>query len=156
MVRRYGRAKRGERLVDHSPHGHWKTMTFIGALRNTGMTAPMVFDGPVCGASFYAWVEQCLLPTLKKGDVVVMDNLASHKIPGIRRLIRSVGARVFYLPPYSPDLNPIENCFSKVKSWLRKMKERTIDGVIAAIATIIDTITPKECMGYFANAGYSI
>jgi transposase len=146
---------RGQRLIDYSPHGHWKTLTFIGALRHTGMTAPMVFDRPICGSSFYVWLEQCLLPTLNKGDVVIMDNLVCHKVAGIREMIKSVGARIFYLPPYSPDLNPIENCFSKIKAWLRKMKERTIDGIHNALGHILDTIKSSECKNYFNNAGYN-
>lgn len=155
MIRTRGRSLKGERLLDYTPFGHWKTLTFIGALRQTGMTAPMVFDNPICGDSFQAWVKQCLLPTLKEGDVVIMDNLASHKSPIIRKLIRSKGARVFYLPPYSPDLNPIENCFSKIKAWMRKYKKRTIPELIKTLGQIIDTINTNECSNYFFNAGYA-
>ncbi len=156
MIRTRGRCKKGERLLDYTPFGHWKTLTFIGALRQSGMVAPMVFDSPICGDSFKAWVEQCLLPELKEGDVVIMDNLGSHKTPSIRKLIRSAGAKVFYLPPYSPDLNPIENCFSKVKSWLRKEKQTQIDELIKTTGKIIDMITPQEASNYFFNAGYAI
>lgn len=156
MIRTRGWSKKGERLLDYTPFGHWKTLTFIGALRQSGMIAPMVFDSPICGDSFKAWVEQCLLPELKEGDVVIMDNLSSHKTQSIRKLIRSVGAKVFYLPPYSPDLNPIENCFSKVKSWLRKERQTQIDELIKTTGKIIDMITSQEASNYFFNAGYSI
>lgn len=122
----------------------------------TGMAAPFVFDRPINGTSFAAWVEQALLPTLKQGDVVIMDNLASHKLPSIRKMIRAVGARVFYLPPYSPDLNPIENCFAKIKAYLRKMKECTIDGIHDALRKILEKIPQREIENYFFNAGYAI
>lgn len=154
MARRHGRAPRGQRLRASVPHGHWKTTTFIGGLRLTGMTAPMVLDGPMTGAWFQAYVEQILAPTLAPGDIVVLDNLAAHKNPAARAAVEAVGATLVFLPPYSPDLNPIENAFAKLKAMLRKAAARTIDQLWAAIATIIDTFSPKECANYFTAAGY--
>lgn len=136
------------------PHGHWKTTTFVGALRLSGMTAPMVLDGPINGAWFLAYVHQVLAPTLKPGDVVIMDNLAAHKSTPIRDAIEAVGARLLFLPPYSPDLNPIENAFAKLKAMLRKAAARSIDQLWDAIARIIQTYSPNECANYFAAAGY--
>ncbi len=134
MARRYGRCPRGQRLVTSVPWGHWKTTTFVAALRVDQVTAPCVFDGPIDGASFRAYVEQCLVPTLRPGDIVVMDNLASHKVGGIKQAIEAAGAKLRYLPPYSPDLNPIEQFFAKLKALLRKAAARTLDALIAAIA----------------------
>lgn len=156
MIRQYGRCVRGERLVDHSPHGHWKTSTFIGALRIDGMTAPVVFDGAVNGEIFLAYVKQILVPTLRPGDVVVMDNLSSHKVAGVREAIEAAGASVEYLPPYSPDLNPIENAFSKFKALLRKFGERTVDALWERIGSLIDLFTPNECRNYFRHCGYAL
>lgn len=136
------------------PHGHWKTTTFVGALRLSGMTAPMVLDGPMNGAWFLAYVQQVLAPTLKPGDVVIMDNLAAHKSTPVRDAIEAVGARLLFLPPYSPDLNPIENAFAKLKAMLRKAAARSIEQLWNAIARIIQTYSPKECANYFAAAGY--
>jgi transposase len=136
------------------PHGHWKTTTFEGALRLSGMTAPMVLDGPMNGAWFLAYVQQVLAPTLKPGDVVIMDNLAAHKSTPVRDAIEAVGARLLFLPPYSPDLNPIENAFSKLKALLRKAAARSIEQLWDAIARIIQTYSPHECANYFAAAGY--
>ena len=133
MARRHGRAPRGQRLRSSVPHGHWKTTTFVGALRLSGMTAPMVLDGPMNGAWFLAYVEQVLVPTLKPGDIVIMDNLPAHKGTAVRLAIEAVGAALRFLPPYSPDLNPIENAFSKLKAHLRKAAERTVDGLWAQI-----------------------
>jgi transposase len=155
MIRQYGRCAKGERLVDHTPHGHWKTSTFIGALRIDGMTAPFVFDGAVNGDIFLAYVEQFLAPTLKEGDIVVMDNLSSHKVKGVREAIEAAGARVEYLPPYSPDLNPIENAFSKFKALLRKFAERTVSALWDRIGGLIELFTPDECSNYFRHCGYS-
>jgi transposase len=155
MARRHGRAPRGQRLRSSVPHGHWKTTTFVGALRLTGMTAPMVLDGPMNGAWFLAYVEQVLAPTLKPGDMVIMDNLPAHKGASVRAAIEAVGARLLLLPPYSPDLNPIENAFSKLKAMLRKAAARTIDRLWDAIAQIIQTYSPQECANYFAAAGYN-
>jgi len=136
------------------PHGHWKTTTFVGALRLSGMTAPMVLDGPMNGAWFLAYVQQVLAPTLKPGDVVIMDNLAAHKSAPVRDAIEAVGARLLFLPPYSPDLNPIENAFAKLKAMLRKAAARSVDQLWDAIARIIQTYSPHECANYFAAAGY--
>ena len=136
------------------PHGHWKTTTFVGALRLSGMTAPMVLDGPMNGAWFLAYVQQVLAPTLKPGDVVIMDNLAAHKSTPVKDAIEAVGARLLFLPPYSPDLNPIENAFAKLKALLRKAAARSIEQLWDAIARIIQTYSPRECANYFAAAGY--
>ncbi len=154
MARRHGRAPRGQRLGCSVPHGHWKTTTFVGALRLSGMTAPMVLDGPMNGAWFLAYVQQVLAPTLKPGDVVIMDNLAAHKSTPVRDAIEAVGARLLFLPPYSPDLNPIENAFAKLKALLRKAAARSIEQLWDAIARIIQTYSPHECANYFAAAGY--
>ena len=149
-----GWAPKGKRLVDYAPHGHWKTTTFLAALRHDALTAPAVFDGPINGASFLAWVEQLLVPTLCKGDVVVMDNLGSHKVSGVREAIEAAGARILYLPPYSPDLNPIEQVFSKLKTLLRKTAARTVDALWSAIGNLLDSFSSDECSNYLANSGY--
>ena len=154
MARRHGRAPRGQRLSASVPHGHWKTTTFIGGLRLGGMTAPMVLDGPMTGVWFQAYVEQVLVPTLTSGDIVILDNLACHRNAAARRAIEAVGARLLFLPPYSPDLNPIENAFSKLKALLRKAAARSTDQLWKAIAQIIDTFTPNECANYYTAAGY--
>ena len=154
MARRRGRARRGQRCRAAVPHGHWKTTTFTGALRVGGMTAPMVLDGPMTGAAFQAYVEQVLAPTLRRGDTVVMDNLPAHKGIDVRRAIEAAGAILRYLPPYSPDLNPIENAFAKLKAFLRKAAARTIDGLWDAIRDALPLFTPAECANYFAAAGY--
>jgi transposase len=154
MARRYGRCPRGQRLIARVPWGHWKTTTFVAALRVDQITAPCVFDGPMDGASFRAYVEQCLVPTLRQGDVVVMDNLASHKVAGIKEAIEAAGAELRYLPPYSPDLNPIEQFFAKLKALLRKVAARTVEALIAAIAHALTKVTPRECSNYLANLGY--
>lgn len=154
MARRYGRAPRGERCRAPLPHGHWKTTTFVGALRLEGMTAPMVLDGAMHGAAFLAYVEQLLAPTLKPGDIVVMDNLPAHKPVAVRKAIETAGAELRFLPPYSPDFNPIEMAFSKLKAFLEKTAARTVEDLWDAIAQSIDTFTPAECQNYFAAAGY--
>lgn len=154
MARTHGRAPRGERLRAPVPHGHWKTTTFVGALRNTGMVAPMVLDGPINGVAFQAYIDQVLVPELKPGDIVVMDNLGSHKGAGVRAAIEAAGASLRYLPPYSPEFNPIENAFSKLKAMLRKAAARTIEGLWATIGGIVGAFTPAECANYFAAAGY--
>ena len=154
MARRYGRALRGQRLRASVPHGHWKTTTFVAGLRLTGLIAPFVLDGPINRDAFEVYVEKVLVPELRLGDVVVMDNLSSHKGPSVRALIEAAGATLLYLPPYSPDFNPIENAFAKLKALLRKAAERTIDGLWAAIGALIDTFTPSECANYFTAAGY--
>ena len=155
MTRRYGRALHGRRLIAKVPHGHWKTTTFVGALRATGMTAPLVVDGPMNGDTFLAYVQQHLTPTLRKGDVVIMDNLSSHKRQGVREAIESAGAELFYLPPYSPDLNPIELAFSKLKSMLCTAATRTVDELETTIGELIQRFTPQECNNYFRHCGYS-
>lgn len=155
MARRYGRAPRGNRLIGKIPHGHWKTTTFVAGLRATALTAPGVIDGPMNGNAFLAYVEQILAPTLKPNDIVVMDNLSAHKVPGVRQAIEATGARLLYLPPYSPDFNPIEQLFAKLKALLRKAAERSVDGLWNRIATLLDAFTPNECANYFRNAGYA-
>jgi transposase len=155
MARRYGRAPRGERVVAAIPHGHWKTTTLVAALRQDRVTAPCVFDGAINGERFVAWVEQGLAPTLLPGDIVVMDNLGSHKVAGVREAIEAAGAQVFYLPPYSPDLNPIEQVFAKLKAILRKVAARTVDALWQAIGRALDEFPAAECANYLRNAGYS-
>ncbi len=154
MARLRGRSPRGQRCVAALPHGHWKTITFVGALRATGMTAPMVLDGPMDGPAFEAYVGQVLLPTLRPGDIVVMDNLAAHKRPEVGNAIHAAGAWLLYLPPYSPDLNPIEMAFAKLKAALRKAAARSIDALLDAIAAAIAAFPAKECLNFFAEAGY--
>ena len=154
MARRYGWAPRGERLRAGVPHGHWKTTTFVAGLRLSGMIAPMVLDGPINGAMFTAYVEQFLVPELKPGDIVIMDNLGSHKAPAIRTAIEAAGAKLLYLPPYSPDFNPIENAFARLKALLRKAAKRTVEGLWTEIGRLVDLFTPQECANYFAAAGY--
>ena len=154
MARRYGRAPRGERCRAPVPHGHWKTTTFVGALTLEGMTAPMVLDGAMHGAAFLAYVEQILAPTLSRGDIVIMDNLLAHKPVKVRAAIEAVGAELRLLPPYSPDFNPIEMAFSKLKAFLKKTAARTVDDLWHAIAQGIETFTPDDCENYFAAAGY--
>lgn len=154
MARMRGRSKRGERCRAPIPHGHWKTTTFTGGLRLSGMTAPMVLDGPMTGPAFVAYVEQVLVPTLSPGDVVILDNLPAHKVSGVRAAIEAAGAEIRYLPPYSPDFNPIEQAFSKLKALLRKAAARTVPELWGAIASAIDQFTPAECANYFIHAGY--
>lgn len=154
MVRPRGRALQGERLVAHVPHGHWKTTTFLAALRVTGLTAPLVIDGAINGGLFRGWVEQHLVPTLRRGDIVIMDNLASHKVTGVRRAIESVGAEVAYLPPYSPDLNPIETVFSKLKWFMKTAARRTLEGLWSACAEASNLFKEPECRRHFQHAGY--
>lgn len=154
MARRHGRARRGQRLVAAVPHGHWKTTTFLAALRHDGLTAPCVFDGAINGERFRAWAEQALAPTLRPGDIVIMDNLPAHKVAGVRDAIQARGARLLYLPPYSPDLNPIEQAFAKLKALLRTAARRTVDGLWQAIGHALDAFSPAECARYLAHAGY--
>jgi transposase len=154
MVRHYGRCPRGERLIASVPYGHWKTTTFVAALRLGEITAPCVLDGPMDGISFRAYIEQFVVPILRPGDIVVMDNLASHKVAGIRETIEAAGAALRYLPPYSPDFNPIEQFFAKLKALLRKAAARTVDALITAIANVLTTVTPQECQNYLAHQGY--
>lgn len=147
--------RRGRRLSAKVPHGHWQTMTFLAALRVDRIDAPCVFDGPINGASFLAYVEQILVPTLKPGDVVVIDNLGSHKGKAVRGAIRAAGAHLIFLPPYSPDLNPIEQVFAKLKTMLRKAQERTVENVWKRIGALLPAFEPAECANYFTNSGYA-
>ncbi|WP_422679954.1 IS630 family transposase [Chelatococcus albus] len=155
MARRHGWAPRGERLRVGVPHGPWKTTTFVAGLTLRGMIAPFVLDGPINRVAFETHVEKVLVPALRPGDIVVMDNLSSHKGARVRELIEAAGASLLYLPPYSPDFNPIENAFAKLKALLRKAAERTVDGLWTAIGRLIDTFTPQESANYFAAAGYN-
>jgi transposase len=155
MARMHGWWRRGDPLKAHVPHGHWRTMTFLAALRCDQITAPCVFDGPINGESFRAYIDQILVPSLRPGDIVIMDNLGSHKSGAIRKAIRAAGARLFFLPPYSPDLNPIEQVFAKLKTLLRKAEERTMEGVWQRIGALLECFTPAECANYFRNSGYA-
>jgi transposase len=154
MTRLYGRAPRGKRLVSAVPHGHWKTSTFIGALRCDGLVAPSVFDGAINGELFLAYVEQVLVPTLKPGDIVIMDNLRSHKVAGVREAIEAAGATLLFIPPYSPDLNPIEMAFAKLKALLRAKAIRTVEALWNTLGTLVGCFTPKECANFFRHDGY--
>lgn len=155
MTRTHGWRARGARLVAKAPFGRWRTLTFLAALRHDRIEAPCVIDGPINGRSFLAYVEQILLPTLAPGDVVIMDNLGSHKGQAVRKAIRAAGAKLFFLPPYSPDLNPIEQVFAKLKTLLRKAEERTVEATWQRIGTLLSTFTPDECSNYLVNAGYA-
>ena len=154
MTRAHGPAPRGERLADAAPHGHWHTTTFVGALTARGFIAPMVLDGAINGEWFRAYVEQVLVPELRRGDVVVMDNLGSHTVAGARAAVEAAGCELLFLPPYSPDLNPIELAFSKLKRLLRSAAERTVDGVWSAVGRLLDRFRPAECRNYFRHCGY--
>jgi transposase len=154
MTPLYGRAERGERVIDYVPHGHWKTTTFLAALRHDGLTAPLVVDGAINGELFLTYVQQQLVPTLKEGDIVILDNLSSHKVAGVKKAMESVGAKVMYLPPYSPDLNPIENVFSKLKTLVRKLKLRKQEELGKKLGELCDVFSPQECQNYCRNAGY--
>jgi transposase len=154
MVRLYGWADVGRRLVDAVPHGHWKTSTFIAGLRQDGLIAPCVFNGAINGELFLAYIEQVLVPTLASGDIVIMDNLASHKAAGVRHAIEAAGARLLYLPPYSPDLNPIEQAFAKLKAMLRARALRTVEALWNAIGDLVACFSPTECANFLRHAGY--
>ena len=154
MTRLRGRALKGERLVAKVPYGHWKTTTFLAGLRVDGLTAPVVIDGAINGAVFLAYVHQQLVPTLSAGDIVVMDNLSAHKVVGVREAIEAVGARVVYLPPYSPDLNPIELVFAKFKWLVRSANERSMEGLWQLCGKLLDRFTADECRNYFRHCGY--
>ena len=149
-----GRCPKGSRCRGQAPYGHWHTTTFVCALRTGGLVAPCVFDGPINGHAFRAWVQQALVPVLQSGDIVVMDNLGSHKVAGIAAAIESVGAQVRYLPPYSPDYNPIEQVFAKFKVLLRKTAARTMDALWAACGALLDQFSAAECERYIGHAGY--
>jgi transposase len=155
MTRTHGRSRRGTRLVASVPQGRWHTLTFLAALRSDRIDAPCVIDGPINGQSFLAYVEQVLVPTLRQGDVVIIDNLGSHKGKAVRQAIRAAGAKLFFLPPYSPDLNPIEQVFAKLKTLLRKAAERTVEATWKRIGALLHCFTPAECANYFKNAGYA-
>jgi len=155
MTRLRGWSPRGSKLIARVPHGHWKTLTFLAALRHDRIDAPCVFDGPINGDSFTAYVEQFLVPTLAPGDIVIMDNLGSHKGPAVRKAIRAAGARLLFLPPYSPDLNPIEQVFAKLKLLLRKAAERSVEATWRRIGSLLDAFPPNECANYLRNSGYA-
>ena len=155
MTRTYGRSEIGTRLLQKTPHGRWETTTFIGALRSTGFVAPLTIDGPINGPLFLAWIEQHLAPVLNEGDVVVMDNLGSHKSQAVRRAIRAAGAHLLFLPPYSPELNPSEQAFAKLKHWMRKTAARSRETLWRAVGDILNRFTPEECANYLKNAGYA-
>ena len=155
MTRRYGWGPKGDRLVDASPYGHWRATTFVAGLRRAGLTAPLVLDGPMNGKAFRAYVVQFLAPTLSPGDVVVMDNLAAHKVAGVREAIAAAGASILYLPPYSPDLNPIEQMFAKLKALLRKASARTRETLWTIIGQLLHTFSPAECRNYLTNSEYA-
>ena len=150
-----GWGPKGRRLRGYAPHGHWRTMTFLAALRCDRLTAPCVFDGPINGVSFRAYVEQQLIQTLRPGEIVIMDNLGSHKSQAVREAIKSAGARLWFLPPYSPDLNPIEQAFAKVKHWMRMAQKRELEEAWRHVGQIVGTFNDSECANYFKNAGYA-
>lgn len=154
MTRPRGRAPKGQRVLASVPHGHWKTTTFLAALRTTGLTAPLVVDGAINGELFLSWVTQHLVPTLDRGDIVVMDNLSAHKVAGVREAIETVGARVLYLPPYSPDLNPIELIFSKFKWLLKSAAARTVETLWSVCGELLDRFSEEECRNCFRHCGY--
>ena len=154
MARRYGRSLAQQRLVAAVPHGHWRTTTFVAGLRQTGIVAPLVLDGPMTGPAFRAYGEQFLAPSLAPGDVVVLDNLAAHRVDGIRQTLAAVGASILYLPPYSPDLNPIEQLFAKRKALLRKAAARTKDALWTTIGRLLGTVPASECVNYLKHCGY--
>jgi transposase len=155
MTRTHGWCARGNRLLAKAPFGRWRTLTFLAALRCDRIEAPCVIDGPINGRSFLAYVEQVLVPTLSAGDIVIMDNLGSHKGQAVRKAIRTAGAKLFFLPPYSPDLNPIEQVFAKLKTLLRKAEERTVEATWQRIGTLLNAFAPHECSNYLVNAGYA-
>ena len=154
MTRHYGWAEVGHRLVDAVPHGHWNTSTFIAGLRRDGLLAPCVFNGAINGEAFLAYIEQVLAPTLRRGDIVIMDRLSSHKVAGVRQAIEGAGARLLYLPPYSPDLNPIELAFAKLKALLRARALRTVDALWKALGDLVSCFSPQECANFLRHAGY--
>ena len=156
LLRRYARSPRGTRIGDHTPCGHWQTHTVVAALRPTELTATAVFDGPIDTATFHAYVEQILAPTLRRGDVVVLDNLAAHRHPGVRAAIEQAGAQLRFLPPYSPDFNPIEMAFAKLKAFLRAARPRTFDHVCELMATALALFMPEECANYVRHCGYRV
>ena len=154
MTRRYGRAPRGQRCIASAPHGHWKTTTFVAGLRHQQLTAPLVADGPMDGEMFLAYVRQFLCPTLRPGDIVILHNLSSHKVSGVRDAIAAAGAMLLYLPPYSPDLNPVEKLFAKLKAVLRKAAKRSVEALWTKIGELLNTLSATECANYFTSSGY--
>lgn len=156
MARRYGRSQGGSRCTDSAPAGHWKSLTFIAGLRVDGMSAPWVLDGAMDGDAFKTYLKTQLIPTLKPGDIVICDNLRAHKVAGVQEIIENAGATILYLPPYSPDFNPIEQAFAKLKALLRKAAERSFDNLWKTIGTIIELFEPNECQNYFINSGYDL
>lgn len=154
MVRLRGRCPRGERLIGYAPQGHWKVITFVAGLRERAMVAPFVLEGAMNGPMFLAYVRQCVVPILKRGDVVIIDNLPAHKVVGVREAIEGAGAKLLYLPSYSPDLNPIEPAFSKFKAHLRRAAERTIPRLLRRIGCVVRSFSPQECRNFFRHAGY--
>lgn len=155
MTRFYGRARKGQRCLSTVPFGHWKTTTFVAGLRLSGISAPLVLDGPMNGEAFLAYVRQILGPSLRKGDIVVMDNLPAHKTQEVQAAIKATGAQCFYLPPYSPDMNPIEMAFSKLKALLRQEPQRTIDALWDQVGKLIERFSPQHCANFFKAAGYA-
>ena len=155
MLRRYGRAPAGARCLDRVPHGHWQTATFLAALRHDRLTAPLLIDGPLDGEMFLAYVKECLGPTLQPGDVVICDNLSSHKVPGVRAALAAHGAELLYLPPYSPDFNPIELAFAKLKAALRAAAAREWEELLRATAAALSSFTPEHCANFFRHAQYA-
>ncbi len=149
-----GRSPKGRRCLGHAPHGHWHTTTFVCALRDAGLAAPCVLDGPINGAALLAWVEQALVAELRPGDIVVMDNLGSHKVRGVRQAIEAAGAQLCYLPPYSPDMNPIEQVFAKLKTLLRRAAARTMESLWSTVGSLLDSFLPAECANYIRHCGY--
>jgi transposase len=156
MLSRYGWGPRSERLIDRAPQGHWRSTTFVAGLRNAGIVAPFVVDGAITGPIFRIYVEKVLVPELQPGDVVVLDNLAAHKVAGVREAIHAVGAGLLYLPPYSPDLNPVEQLFAKLKTLLRKTAARSREALWTAIGELLDAFSPEECRNYILNCGYAL
>jgi transposase len=154
MVRLRGRCPRGERLIGYAPQGHWKVITFVAGLRQRAMVAPFVLEGAINGPMFLAYVKQCVVPILKRGDIVIIDNLPAHKVAGVREAIEAAGATLLYLPSYSPDLNPIEPAFSKFKAHLRKAAERTMPRLLRRIGRVVNSFSPQECRNFFRHAGY--
>jgi transposase len=154
MTRHYGRAPRGQRCIASAPHGHWNTTTFVAGLRHQQLTAPLVADGPMDGELFLAYVRQFLCPTLRPGDIVILDNLSSHKVAGVKQAIAAAGATLLYLPPYSPDLNPIEKLFAKIKALLRKAAKRSVEALWNEIGELLDSLSSTECANYFTSSGY--
>jgi transposase len=156
LLRRYGRSPRGVRLRDYTPCGHWQTHTVVAGLRVDGLMAPAVFDGPMDNPTFLAYVEQVLVPTLRRGDVVILDNLATHKQPDVRAAIERAGARLRFLPPYSPDFNPIEMAFAKLKAFLRAARPRSFDQVVELVAIALELFAPDECRNFIRHCGYRV